>query len=62
MSPLQHKTVHPNGMEVVANVTETCYREVRQKLLLKGSHVHKDILMNRFERFGENAGREMLKV
>jgi len=44
-------------MEVVANVIETCDKEAGQKLLLQGSHVHTDIL-----RFGENAGREMLKV
>ena len=36
----QHKTIHPMGMEVVANVIETCDKEAGQKLLLKGSHVH----------------------
>ena len=45
MSPPQHKTIHPKGMEVVANVTETCDKEAGQKLLLKGSHVHMDILV-----------------
>ena len=44
--PPQHETIHPKGMEVVANVTETCDKEAGQKLLLKGSHVHMDILMN----------------
>ena len=33
-------------MEVVANVIETCDKEAGQKLMLKGSHVHMDILMN----------------
>ncbi len=33
-------------MEVVANVIETCDKEARQKLLLKGSHVHMAILKN----------------
>ena len=33
-------------MEVVANVTDSCDKEAGQKLLLKGSHVHMDILMN----------------
>jgi len=46
LSPPQHKTIHPQGMEVVANVIETCDKEAEQKLLLKGSHVHMDILMN----------------
>ena len=44
MSPPQHKTIHPKGMEVVANVIETCDKEAGQKLLLKGSHVHIVIL------------------
>ena len=47
MSPLKHKTIHPKGMEVLAIVIETCDKEAGQKLLLKGSHVHMDILMNR---------------
>ena len=38
--------LHPKGMEVVANVSETCDKQAGQKLLLKGSHVHMDILMN----------------
>ena len=46
MSPPQHKTIHPYGMEVVANVIETCDKEAEQKPLLKVSHVHMDILMN----------------
>ena len=33
-------------MEVVANVIETCAKEVGQKLLLKGSHLYMDIWMN----------------
>ena len=33
-------------MVVVANAVETCDKEAGQKLLLKGSHVHMDILMN----------------
>jgi len=37
-------------MEVVANVTETCEKEAEQKPLLKGSHVHMDILMNHLEK------------
>ena len=46
MSPPQHKTIHPKGMEVVGYVIETCDKERGQKLLLKGSYVHMDILMN----------------
>ena len=46
MSPPQHKTNHPKGMEVVANVIKTYDKEAGQKLLLKGSHEHMDILMN----------------
>ena len=42
----QHKTIHPKGMEVVENVIETCDKDAGQKLLLKGSHVHMDTLMN----------------
>jgi len=49
LSPPQHKTIHPKGMEVVANVIETCDKEAGQKLLLKGSHVHMDIWMNRLK-------------
>ena len=36
-------------MEVVANVIETCAKEAGQKLLLKGSHVHMDVWMNRLK-------------
>jgi len=46
-SPL-HKAIHPKGMEAVANV-ETCDKEPGQKLLLQGSHVHMDILMNHLQ-------------
>ena len=49
MSSPQYKTVHPTGMEVVANVIETCAKEAGQKLLLKGSHVHMDVWMNRLK-------------
>jgi len=42
----QHKTIHPKGKEVVANTVETCEKKAGQKLLLKGSYVHMDILMN----------------
>jgi len=38
------------------------WQEGGQKLLLKGSHVHNGCLDETFEGFGENAGREMLKV
>ena len=61
MSPPQQKTVHPNGMEVVVNVIETCDKEAGQKLLLKGSDVHMDILMNHMKDL-EKTQREMLKV
>ena len=46
MSPPQHKTIHLKGKEVAGNIIETCDKEAEQKLLLKGSHVHMDILMN----------------
>ena len=46
MSPPQQKTIHPKGIEVVANVIERCDKEAGKELLLKGSHVHMDILMN----------------
>ena len=46
MPPPHHKTINPKGMEVVANVIETCDKEAGQKLLLKGIQVHMDILMN----------------
>jgi len=45
LSLAEHKTIHPQGMEVVANI-ETCEKEAEKKSLLKGSHVHMDILMN----------------
>jgi hypothetical protein len=34
LSSPQLKAVHPKGMEVVANVIETCGKEAGQKLLL----------------------------
>jgi hypothetical protein len=49
-------------MEVVGNVIETCDKEAGQKLLMKGSHVHMDTLMNHLKDLEENAGREMLRV
>jgi len=49
------------GMEVVGNVIETCDKEAGQKLLLKGSHVHMDILMNHMKDLEKMQG-EMLKV
>ena len=36
-------------MEVVGNVIETCDKEAGQKLLLNGSHVHMDMLMNHLQ-------------
>jgi len=33
-------------MEIVADVIGTCDKEAGQKILLKGSHVHMDMLMN----------------
>ena len=46
MSSPQHKIICPEGIVIVANVIETCDKEAGQKKLLKGSHVHRDILMN----------------
>jgi len=54
----QHKTVHPEGMEVVASVIETCDKEARQKLLLKGSHIHMDILMNHMKYLEKTQGQK----
>jgi len=61
LSPPQHKIIHIKGMEVVGNVIETCDKEVGQKLLLKGSHVHMDILMNHLKDLEKTQG-ETLKV
>jgi len=61
LSPSQHKTVHPNGMEVVGNVIETCDKEAGQKLLLKGSHVHMDILMNHLKDLEKTQGEKCQK-
>ena len=58
MSPPQHKTSHPKGMEVVGNVTETCDKEAGQKLLLKGSHVHMNILMNHLQNLEKMQGEK----
>ena len=58
MSPLQHKTIHSKGIEVVANVIETCDKEAGQKLLLKGSHVHMDILMNHLKDLEKTQGEK----
>ena len=59
LSPPQHNTIHPKDMEVVTNVIETCDKEAEQKLLLKGSYVHMDIVMNHLV---EKTQGEMLKV
>ena len=61
MSLPHHKTIYLKGMEVVANVTDSCDKEAGQKLLLKGSHVHMDILMNHLKDLEKIQG-EMLKV
>ena len=58
MSSPQHKTIYPKGMEVVANVIETCDKEAGQKLLLKGNHVHKDILMNHLKDLEKTQGEK----
>ena len=58
MSPQQHKTIHLKGMEVVANVIETCDKEARQKLLLKGSYVYMDILMNHLKELEKTQGEK----
>ena len=61
LSAPQHKTIHPKGMEVVANVTETCNREAGQELLLKGSHVHIHILMNHLKDLEKMQGEKFYK-
>jgi len=38
-------------MEVVGNVIERWDKEAGQELLLKGSHVHADVLVNSLEDF-----------
>ena len=48
-------------MEVVANVMETCDKEAGQKLLLKGSHVHMDILMNHLKDLEKIQGEKCWK-
>ena len=58
MSPPQHKTIHPKGMKVVGNVIETCDKEAGQKLLLKGSHVHMDTLMNNLKDLEKTQGEK----
>ena len=58
MSHPQHKTIHPKHMEVVANVIETCDKDARQKLLLKGSHVHMVILMNHLKVLEKTQGEK----
>jgi len=58
LSPLQHKTIHLQGMEVVANVIKTCDKEVGQKLLLKGSHEHMDILLNHLKDLEKTQGEK----
>ena len=61
MSPAQHKTIRLKGMEVLGNVIETCDKEAGQKLLLKGSHVHMDTLMDHMKDSEKTQG-EMLEV
>jgi len=58
LSSPQHKTIHPKGMEVVATVIETCDKEAGQKLLLQGSHVHMDILMNHLKDVKKTQGEK----
>ena len=58
MSPPQRKTIHPKGMDVVGNVIETCDKEAGQKLLLKGSHVHMDTLMNHLKDLEKTQGEK----
>jgi len=58
LASLQHKTIHPKGMKVVANAIETCDKEAGQKLLLKGSHVHMDILMNHLKDLEKTQGEK----
>ena len=58
MSPPQHKTSHPKGMEVVGNVIETCDKEAGQKLLLKGSHVDMNILMSHLQDLEKTQGEK----
>ena len=48
-------------MEVVATVIETCDKEARQKLLLKGSHIHMDILMNHVKYLEKTQGQKSYK-
>jgi len=43
-------------MEVVGNVTETCDKEAGQKLLLQGSHVPMNILMNHLKDLEKTRG------
>jgi hypothetical protein len=45
-------------MEVVANVIDTCDREAGQKLLLKGSHVHMDIMLNHLKGLQKTQGEK----
>ena len=45
-------------MEVVGNVIETCDKEAGQKLLLNGSHVHMDMLMNHLQDLGKMQGEK----
>ena len=45
-------------MEVVGNVIEKCDKEAGQKLLLKGSHVHINILMNHWKGVEKTQGEK----
>ena len=61
MSPPLHKTIHTKAMEVVGNVIETYDKEAGQKLLLKGSHVHMDTLMNHLKDLEKTQGEKCEK-
>jgi len=45
-------------MEGVADVIDTYEREAGQKLLLKGSHVHMDILLNHLKGLKKTQGKK----
>jgi len=45
-------------MEVVGNVIEKCDKEAGQKVLLKGSYVHMDILMNHLQDLEKTQGEK----
>jgi len=57
-SPPQGKSIHSKSMEMVANIIKTCGKEAGQKLLLKGSHVHMDILMKHLKDLKKTQGEK----